>query len=106
MPYANPAKQRAAKAKSQRKYYARLRTSVLLLLGGACEWCGHNIADSLQVDHVQDDGYLEARRTRTGPRWWRAVLQSVLAGEGKYQLLCANHNWMKRAGATSETWTT
>ena len=30
-------------------------------------------------------------------RYYRRIIQSEKNGEGKYQLLCANCNWMKRA---------
>jgi hypothetical protein len=57
-------------AKSQKDYLQRMRLSVLEALGGECIRCGFDDKRALQIDHIK--------------------------GENKYQLLCANCNWIKR----------
>jgi hypothetical protein len=48
----------------------------------------------LQIDHINGGGSQE-RKTRT--RWeWEIIINSFEKGENKYQLLCANCNWIKR----------
>jgi hypothetical protein len=59
---------------------------------------------SFQIDHVYDDGWKD-KSLRTGlrkkPNWTR-ILAEVEAGSDRYQLLCANCNWIKRS--TSGAW--
>ena len=75
------------------------RTRVLAHLGGKCVRCGFTDERALQVDHVRGDGYLDGRH-RIGNRmagssstYYRRVVADTT---GRYQLLCANCNWIKR----------
>lgn len=70
-----------------------LRSAVIAHLGGACVKCGY-CADSraLQIDHVNGDGRTE-RKTSWPRQWMRSVLNDT---SGRYQLLCANCNIIKR----------
>jgi hypothetical protein len=73
------------------------RLEVIRLLGGKCSWPGCSCSDSriLQIDHVKGHGLLEIRKY--GTHYYQHVLQSILHGQkNKYQLLCPNHNWLKR----------
>jgi hypothetical protein len=59
---------------------------------------------AFQIDHVYDDGFME-KNPRTGlrrPPNWTKILAEVEAGSDRYQLLCANCNWIKRS--TSGVW--
>ena len=71
----------------------RKRRAVLELLGGRCNWSGCDWEDdrALQIDHIYNNGAEERRRLSTAP-----FLQRVLNHPEEYQLLCANHNWIKR----------
>lgn len=61
-------------------------------LGGKCVNCGFSDARALQIDHVNGGGVREQRAK--GPN---AVYLEVMSDyRGKYQLLCANCNWIKR----------
>ena len=65
------------------------------LLGNKCTICGFTDRRALQVDHVNGDG----KKDRKGIaiiQFYLKVIESVRRGERKYQLLCANHNWIKR----------
>ncbi len=93
--------------KSQRKYYLKnrekiakknrttsqeLRKKVLEKLGNKCKHCGFDDWRALQIDHVNGDGLKEDGQSRA-----RAFANKVLNDKvGKYQLLCANCNWIKR----------
>ena len=69
-----------------------LRLQVIAHLGGCCVRCGFADWRALQVDHVLGGG-LRARRE--GNVYW--IYSDVLKDKtGKYQLLCANCNWIKR----------
>lgn len=74
----------------------RRRKAVLALLGGRCMRCGFDDPRALQVDHVHDDGYEERHAEKNH---YRKMIAKILRGEelDRYQLLCANCNWIKRA---------
>jgi RNase P subunit RPR2 len=80
----------------QRDYRRALRVAAEDYLGGVCAHCGFDDRRALQIDHVNDDGWDE--RKRDGPTWYQKMVKRILAGEGdgRYQLLCANCNWIKR----------
>lgn len=81
--------------RNSKKYYDKLRNAVLSSLGGVCVRCSFSDARALQIDHVHGGGRKELSSiARTA--YWRMVLASVAVGEGKYQLLCANCNWIKK----------
>src|SRR5882757_8966042 len=73
---------------------AKLRAQTIKHLGGKCAACGYDtVGPALQIDHVNGDG-AQKRKTNGAPR---AVLQAALLDEdGRYQLLCANCNQIKR----------
>lgn len=72
---------------------ASLRAEVIAKLGGCCKRCGFADARALQVDHVNGDGFQERQENHSN----HAHLRRVLADrQGRYQLLCANCNWIKR----------
>lgn len=86
------------------------REQVIDLLGGKCanpecRWLnvdgtlGCNDRKLLQIDHVNDDGFLDRKTKRQVVSYWFRVLRSVIAREDRYQLLCANCNWAKREKA-------
>lgn len=65
---------------------------MLQKLGGKCRKCGFTDPRALQVDHINGDGARE-RRTMNLHRFSIIVLRDTT---NKYQLLCANCNWIKR----------
>ena len=75
-----------------------VREKIFLVLGNRCARCGYDDPRAFQIDHVHGDGAIERRRAHVRKRnaaYFRRVLRSVKAGEGRYQLLCANCNWIK-----------
>lgn len=73
-----------------RKRNALNRQKVLELIGGAvCKKCGFDDWRALQIDHKNGGG----RHDRV-PTY--LILKRVKADPKKYQVLCANCNWIKR----------
>lgn len=89
----SPDETRKKRAAYARKYLRKLRQQVIAHLGGKCCRCGFGDWRALQVDHVNGGGVVERQLINgTG-----ALMRKVLADTtGKYQLLCANCNWIKR----------
>jgi len=76
------------------RYDQRLRDIVLEMLGEKCVKCGFSDVRALQIDHINGGGHKEStERTRNK---YIIIIESILAKENKYQLLCANCNWIKR----------
>jgi hypothetical protein len=69
-----------------------IRTQVLAKFGGKCSACGFSDRRALQLDHVNSGGSRECREIGTVGVMRRALADTT----GKYQLLCANCNWIKR----------
>jgi hypothetical protein len=89
------ANHRESERARHRRVKRERRSLVLELLGNKCVRCGFDDKRALQIDHVHDDGYIE--RAALGPSWYRKIQQAIIDGErGRYQLLCANCNWIKR----------
>src|ERR1022692_3922959 len=77
-----------------RSYNARVRAIIIELLGGECVRCHFTDPRALQVDHVNGGGSKERKSTTRG--FYHVVLENHLSKKTKYQLLCANCNWIKR----------
>lgn len=90
---ADPVGTRAAHAAYMRQRMRDARQQVIAHLGGRCCRCGFDDWRALQVDHVLGGGVKERKAARSSYALWRLVLKDKT---GKYQLLCANCNWIKR----------
>jgi len=76
------------------EFVSELRGRAFLKLGRVCNRCGFSDPRALQIDHVHGGGTKEGKeRSGRGAGLYRRVL---LDTTGKYQLLCANCNWIKR----------
>jgi len=73
-----------------------LRLEILQLLGGICVRCGFEDIRALQVDHIHGGGVKERKLMNSIGRWELYLLKEIKKGSKKYQLLCANCNWIKR----------
>lgn len=88
----------------QRLNRERVRKQILELLGGVkCARCGFADWRALQVDHIHGGGKREALErgyllTAASGLWkFRAlILEDSEEALKKYQVLCANCNWIKR----------
>lgn len=80
----------------QRNYLRNLRESVVVILGGKCVKCGFDDKRALQIDHINGGGSKERKKMGLNGSFHSHVLKSFIEKENKYQLLCANCNWIKR----------
>jgi len=71
--------------------YSISKESVFDKLGRRCNKCGFTDSRALQIDHVNGGGRKEGGNR--GYSFYRDVLKDTT---GKYQVLCANCNWIKR----------
>lgn len=78
----------------KREYLLKIRNATLEVLGGKCMKCGFSDKRALQIDHINGGGGKD-RKEQSG-NFNKQVLKSFLKKENKYQLLCANCNWIKR----------
>lgn len=86
----------ARNAESNRQHRAELKAKAINVLGGRCVRCGYKSdIRALQFDHIASDGALE--RKANGINNW-ALYNSIIkhGAQGKYQVLCANCNQIKR----------
>jgi hypothetical protein len=82
---------------SQRLEKQKKKIQIHNLLGSCCVKCGFNDIRALQIDHIYSGGYVERKQYNANPRKYYAnILISIQNKENKYQLLCANCNWIKR----------
>ena len=75
---------------------AFIRKELLLLLGGKCVNCGFDNWQGLQIDHINGGGCQDIKSFKNTPAYQKAIRESVANNEGKYQILCANCNQIKR----------
>lgn len=78
-----------------REYNDRMKAAVYDLLGRKCVECGMEDVRALQIDHVSGSGCQDRKKSRSN--YYKHVLQGILSSPGKYQVLCANCNWIKRS---------
>jgi hypothetical protein len=76
-----------------RRSYRKIRDKALNHLGGVCTSCGNSDRRVLQIDHVYSDG---ARVRTEEDRDSHKLCHNVLKDSSRYQLLCANCNFIKR----------
>lgn len=81
----------------QRSRARNLRQAVIGALGGKCVRCGFEDSRALQIDHINGGGHKEIKEGNYTGTYHRNVITSFLKEENKYQLLCANCNWIKRS---------
>ena len=77
----------------QKRWNAARRVSALMFMGGRCERCGNDDNRVLQFDHVHGGGRKDALLHGGGA----AIIKRIFATPARFQVLCANCNWIKRA---------
>lgn len=70
----------------------RLKLAAFAHLGGVCSRCGFADVRALQIDHKNGDGAAR-RKELSGDAVFKDVVKPH--GRERYQLLCANCNWIK-----------
>ncbi len=74
---------------------SQLRDLCLHALGAKCAACGIARLAVLQIDHVAGGGRRERAACSSKRRYYRRVLASIVAGEVRFQALCANCHLLK-----------
>ena len=74
------------------------RIEVIKFLGSKCVKCGFDDERALQVDHVNSDGFKD-KNISASKRFAR-----IQETPERYQLLCANCNWIKRVEKEEHSW--
>lgn len=79
----------------QSKKRKEFRQKIIAKFGGKCIQCGFNDWRALQVDHVNGGGTQEVKIVfnRNRDKYNQSLLKDK---SNKYQLLCANCNWIKK----------
>jgi hypothetical protein len=90
----NPEKVKELQRKDDLKRYHSSKDEAFELLGNKCTKCGWTDRRALQIDHIEAIG--DAKRRELNHRG-RILYREVKADPTKYQILCANCNWIKRA---------
>ncbi len=83
-------------SKSLIKYNSNNRARAIEILGGKCVHCGFSDSRALQIDHINGGGCKENRKIGN-TTVCRIIIRNPEESKLKYQLLCANCNWIKRA---------
>jgi DNA-directed RNA polymerase subunit RPC12/RpoP len=68
------------------------RLKVVEKLGNKCNHCGFSDVRALQIDHINGDGYKERNIRKSLNR----KIALGLIDTSRYQILCANCNWIKK----------
>lgn len=88
---------------SRREWHQKKRMEVIDLLGKVCSACGFSDWRALQIDHIDGGGCKERKSiSHTPSALLFKVIESIKTNEYKYQLLCANCNWIKRYEAKEQ----
>ncbi len=77
-------------------YNQRKRLLTITILGGKCSQCGISDIRVLQIDHINGGGQHQRKHEGGYKRVTKEVLCDTENAKKKYQLLCANCNWIKR----------
>lgn len=95
----NKDKSRNMVGNAGRRYRNKVRETLLQTIGVgneegniACVRCGFDDARALQIDHINGGGYRHLITSGSHPKYYK----SMLVEPEKYQILCANCNWIKR----------
>ncbi len=82
------------KAEYFRNYRKLRRDKIIAYLGGKCVKCGFSDVRALQIDHINGGGSKERKVLKMNEGlFYKKVREDAT---GKYQLLCANCNWIKK----------
>lgn len=71
-----------------------MRMALLEKLGDRCCKCGFDNWKALQIDHINGGGSYEMKNIKNN--YYKLLNLSDEELKSKYQLLCANCNWIKK----------
>ena len=80
---------------NEKRYRDNIRKNALQAYGGKCVRCNFNDWRALQIDHINGGGAKERRDSKIGAyKFYKQITENV--DLDKYQILCANCNWIKK----------
>jgi len=94
--YVKRPKVREQKRIYDKSYRIKIRSSIFEFFNNKCVNCGFNDIRALQIDHINGGGSKERKLIGANSTFYKQVFESLTNKENKYQLLCANCNWIKR----------
>ena len=84
--------------KAVRKYQEKCRSIMMWYLGYRCAHCGYSEdSRALQFDHIKGDGALDRKLHGAGSAMTKHYYKNPEIVMNKFQILCANCNWIKKA---------
>lgn len=87
--------QKIAETNRVKEIHRSNRRKAVEILGGYCAVCGYSDERALQIDHINGGGTKEINNTTTYARH-KWIIDNPNKAKKKYQILCANCNWIKR----------
>lgn len=82
--------------KTGKKYRIKMRLELLDILGHSCIKCGFADPRALQIDHINDDGYLDRKWLSVDVSFYTYYCKHPDEARRKLQTLCANCNTIKK----------
>jgi hypothetical protein len=85
--------------KNRKNYHLVKRKFLLKMLGNKCAFCGFSDTRALQIDHINGGGCREIKGLGGMGNYKNELFKLAKLDKkkffSKYQLLCANCNWIK-----------
>ena len=79
----------------ERNKRSKARLAIINLLGAECVKCGFRDLRALQLDHINGGGNKDPKARRSSA-YYHNLLRNPKETFLKFQILCANCNWIKR----------
>ena len=90
-------KGKKAMREQKRRQYHRRKMEVYALWNFRCIRRGFDDVRALQLDHINGGGCADKKFQKDKLSEYVWILRNETEGKKKYQLLCANCNWIKRS---------
>jgi hypothetical protein len=81
---------------NRKRRHEKFRKDALDKLGGKCVICGFSDYRALQIDHIDGNGQTDRKNLSHLGFGTLKYFSYIVEHPDKYQVLCANCNWIKR----------
>jgi len=78
----------------KRRWRLKRKQRLIEKLGGKCIKCDFSDLRALQIDHINGGGNKEVKSFTHKDKYYSFIENEITTG--RYQILCANCNWIKR----------
>lgn len=79
-------------SQKRKELITKRREELINLYGGKCVKCGYSDHRALQFDHINGDGSIDKKNGIRNVKLYNEIKNN----RNRFQLLCANCNWIKR----------